>query len=672
MSFAVKAFEYADKYRDDGVKLFYNDFNEYMPNKTDGIVSFIREVYENGHIDGMGMQSHLDIEGPAVSDISDAIDSFASVGTDFEIQITELDITTYAGNLEAQETMYEDIMKMLIQKKKNGVNITGVTFWGLNDEASWRADGQPLLFSTNSLLPKDVYYMVLAVPELLKEDTIVTVTEPTSITYGEELENPSADTDIPVANARYTYQYSGALADSNNTVYDSIDKPYEPGTYTVTATLVSGTHKGTSTPTGFTIHKKDLNWTTDGIVNDKTYDRTMSATIKIQPTLDDIINNDTIVVQNGMATFDTANAGSSIVVTANGYSVTGEDSWKYNAPSGQPSFNSGTIDPKVTTFTVAPIDRQLYIGKELTPAIVVKDGGVELIQHTDYEANYKNHTNVGTANVTVNGKGNYEGSVGSANFTISKAAVSNTAKAAQTVTYNGNAIDLGTLFTIDKNAGTCTYIIEKSGTTGVGTINSGKLTVTKAGVFKVAMTTAANNTYNAGAKVIATLTVNKATQNAPRKPSVSKKTINSVTLKAVAGAEYSKDNKKWQSASMFKGLKPNTTYKFYVRLKSTDVKNASSASAALSVKTNQATVASPKVSKKAGTYKRKVTVKLTCATKNAKIYYTLNGKKPTIKSKFVKSGKSIAIKKNTTLKIMAAVNGCKNSKVVTIRYKIKK
>lgn len=48
---------------------------------------------------------------------------------------------------QEQANYYYSIIKMLKQKKQGGANITGVTFWGLSNQVSWRASGQPLLFS---------------------------------------------------------------------------------------------------------------------------------------------------------------------------------------------------------------------------------------------------------------------------------------------------------------------------------------------------------------------------------------------------------------------------------------------------------------------------------------------------------------------------------------------
>ena len=61
-----------------------------------------------------------------------------------------------------------------------------------------------------------------------------------------------------------------------------------------------------------------------------------------------------------------------------------------------------------------------YDGKPKTPSVTVKLGAKTLSPNTDYTVSYSNNINVGTAKITVTGKGNYIGSVEKA-FTISKA-----------------------------------------------------------------------------------------------------------------------------------------------------------------------------------------------------------------------------------------------------------
>lgn len=80
----------------------------------------------------------------------------------------------------------------------------------------------------------------------------------------------------------------------------------------------------------------------------------------------------------------------------------------------------------------------------------------------------------------------------------------------RTVTYDGNTIDVSTMFSGIPAGSNPTYsIVEGSDTTGEGTLSgTGDLTVTKAGTFQIKVTTEAVGNYAAG-EAIATLTVNK-------------------------------------------------------------------------------------------------------------------------------------------------------------------
>ncbi len=158
-SYIDEAFTYARKYAPSDCSLFYNDYNEYIPGKRDAIFAKMSSLAEKNLIDGIGMQSHLDVGYPDANLYRQAIDKFNSTG--LEVQITELDITQYdnGGNLDKQTAAYESIMYQIVDAKRNGANITNVTFWGITDGTSWRADGAPLLFDA-SFAPKDSYYAV--------------------------------------------------------------------------------------------------------------------------------------------------------------------------------------------------------------------------------------------------------------------------------------------------------------------------------------------------------------------------------------------------------------------------------------------------------------------------------------------------------------------------------
>lgn len=151
-SYVKKAFHYANDMLNyynlrSKVKLFYNDYNTYLI--SDDIVTMIKFVNQNGKICVASACEPLGCALAGCNYIGNTIDKFKNAG--FEIQITELDATINAMQsrytLQDQANYYYSIIKMLKQKKQGGANITGVTFWGLSDQVSWRASGQPLLFS---------------------------------------------------------------------------------------------------------------------------------------------------------------------------------------------------------------------------------------------------------------------------------------------------------------------------------------------------------------------------------------------------------------------------------------------------------------------------------------------------------------------------------------------
>ena len=116
-----------------------------------------------------------------------------------------------------------------------------------------------------------------------------------------------------------------------------------------------------------------------------------------------------------------------------------------------------------------------YDGKAKKPGVTVKLNGKTLKNGTDYTVSYLNNTKVGTAKVTITGKGNYTGSVSktySIKNNFKKATVSGISTKAFTgknitqsitVKYNGKTLKNGTDYTVsyssNKNIGTATVKI---------------------------------------------------------------------------------------------------------------------------------------------------------------------------------------------------------------------
>lgn len=69
-----------------------------------------------------------------------------------------------------------------------------------------------------------------------------------------------------------------------------------------------------------------------------------------------------------------------------------------------------TINPKnISDLTYEMSSEEYYNGLPLTPALTIKYGSLTLVKDRDYTFEYSNNTEIGTANVSVVGKGNYTG-----------------------------------------------------------------------------------------------------------------------------------------------------------------------------------------------------------------------------------------------------------------------
>lgn len=72
----------------------------------------------------------------------------------------------------------------------------------------------------------------------------------------------------------------------------------------------------------------------------------------------------------------------------------------------------------VSTLVIAPIPNQIYTGFEIKPSISVSASGSKLSENIDFGVSYANNINVGNADVTVNGKGDFRMFSSKAKFTI--------------------------------------------------------------------------------------------------------------------------------------------------------------------------------------------------------------------------------------------------------------
>jgi len=150
--------------------LYYNDYNTDMASKAKMIHDMVRDVNQKylassdkpagepvGRllIEGIGMQEHHNT-GVQPSAIRATLNLFKPLGV--KISVTELDVLsqpwgqyssntaiTEAGRKE-QARLYGEYMKVYLDFSDI---IERVSLWGVTDDKSWRARGEPLLFSSN-------------------------------------------------------------------------------------------------------------------------------------------------------------------------------------------------------------------------------------------------------------------------------------------------------------------------------------------------------------------------------------------------------------------------------------------------------------------------------------------------------------------------------------------
>ncbi|MDF2521971.1 MAG: Endo,4-beta-xylanase [Clostridia bacterium] len=131
-----------------GAQLYYNDYNNELPNKLDKSYIMLKDLIAKGTpIDGVGIQAHWNItDNNLIDNLRNAIEKYASLG--LKVQITELDVSMF--NFEnKRKDLLEPTSEMLYLQEKMYNNIFGtfreykdvvnsVTFWGISDMYTWK------------------------------------------------------------------------------------------------------------------------------------------------------------------------------------------------------------------------------------------------------------------------------------------------------------------------------------------------------------------------------------------------------------------------------------------------------------------------------------------------------------------------------------------------------
>jgi endo-1,4-beta-xylanase len=186
-----KAFQFAHE-ADSKAELYYNDYNEWKPEKIQGIKKLVERLKSKGiRIDGIGLQGHWGLDYPSTQEIENMFSEYGGLG--IKLLVTELDVTVlpdasraggadiarrtkmrkeldpYRNGLPAdvQQRLaerYAEIFRLFV---KHADKIDRVTFWGVHDGDSWRNNwpirgrcDYPLLFD-RQLQPKIAFDWVV-------------------------------------------------------------------------------------------------------------------------------------------------------------------------------------------------------------------------------------------------------------------------------------------------------------------------------------------------------------------------------------------------------------------------------------------------------------------------------------------------------------------------------
>jgi len=156
-----------------------NDYGLENPAKRKKLITLIKSLREQKvPVHAIGSQAHINVS-TTFETMDQALTEIATLG--LPIHITELDVNSAAGGQRGfgadiannaattQGGLVNDADKKLADAYagifrafvKHHYSVKVVTFWGVNDANSWRAQGKPLLFDGNSP-PKPAFDAVIA------------------------------------------------------------------------------------------------------------------------------------------------------------------------------------------------------------------------------------------------------------------------------------------------------------------------------------------------------------------------------------------------------------------------------------------------------------------------------------------------------------------------------
>ncbi|MCQ2966926.1 MAG: endo-1,4-beta-xylanase, partial [Alphaproteobacteria bacterium] len=157
--------------------LVINDYNlEMIEGKRQGMYKLVKGMLERGvPVDTVGLQMHINIQNPPISEIEQTIELFGSLG--LNVIVTEMEVSAYIDKdfehpdprreytkefLDQQAERYYQLFECFKKEAKAGI-LKDVVLWGITDRLSWKnnfpAPGRtdcPLLFD-NDGKPKPAF-----------------------------------------------------------------------------------------------------------------------------------------------------------------------------------------------------------------------------------------------------------------------------------------------------------------------------------------------------------------------------------------------------------------------------------------------------------------------------------------------------------------------------------
>jgi endo-1,4-beta-xylanase len=131
-------------------RLYYNDYDIENAEKRTKVIEMVRLLRQKGvRVDGVGIQGHINLKWPTLSQLGCAIDEFAA--ENLLVKVSELDVSVYTEDNrdqkvfqppvtdcteveEAVSNRYLDVFRVFKQRSRN---LTSVVFWGLSDDRTW-------------------------------------------------------------------------------------------------------------------------------------------------------------------------------------------------------------------------------------------------------------------------------------------------------------------------------------------------------------------------------------------------------------------------------------------------------------------------------------------------------------------------------------------------------